>query len=73
MILSYCDIFDEKRRRRRIKATIGSDHPASSYGQAVIVLEDGGSLDLFSWTALNYRVVRANEKEIATLEKMGLI
>ena len=72
MILSYKDIFEPKARTR-IKAEITTDHPTSSYGQPVIVLEDGGALDLMSWVALDYRVVRATVKERAGLEGMGLI
>ena len=73
MILSYSNkIFGEKRRHR-IKAQITTEHSASSYGQPVIVLEDGGSLDLMSWVSLDYRIVRANKKEMTALGKMGLV
>lgn len=71
MILSYHNLGEEKRHR--IKATITTDHPASSYGQPVIVLEDGGALDLMSWVALGYQVVRAGKKEMASLARMGLV
>jgi hypothetical protein len=73
MILSYTDLFDEKRKSHRIKATVTTEHPASHYGQPVIVLEDGGALDLFSWVTLGYRVVKASKKETLALQKMGLI
>lgn len=70
MILSYHNLAGEKRHR--MKAKITTDHSASSYGQPVIVLEDGGALDLFSWTALGYHVVKASKKEKEALVKMGL-
>ena len=73
MILSYSNkIFGEKGRHR-IKAEITTDHSASSYGQPVIVLEDGGALDLMSWVSLDYRVVKATKKEMAELARMGLL
>ncbi len=71
MVLSYHNLGEEKRHR--IKATVTTEHSASSYGQPVIVLEDGNPLDLFSWTALGYRVITANKKERAALAKMDLI
>jgi len=71
MILSYHNLGEEKRHRIRAKVT--TEHSASSYGQAVIVLEDGGALDLFSWVSLGYQVVRASAKEREELAKMGLI
>jgi hypothetical protein len=71
MILSYQDLGE--KRRHRIKARVTTEHSASSYGQPVIVLEDGDALDLFSWTALGYRVVRAGKKEMSELARMGLV
>jgi len=72
MILEYTDLFDEQRKPHRAKATITTDHSASHYGQPVIVLEDGGALDLFSWVALGYHVVKASKKEQQALREMGL-
>lgn len=43
MKLSYLGLMDTERST--IKATITTDHPASSYGMPVIVLEDGGVLE----------------------------
>lgn len=71
MILSYHNLGKEKRQR--MKARITTEHSASSYGQPVIVLEDGGALDLMSWIGCGYRVVKANEKEMADLAGMGLV
>jgi hypothetical protein len=73
MILSYQDIFEPKAKRTRIKAEITTDHPASSYGQPVIVLEDGGALDLVSWVAMGYQVVKATKTELQKLAEMELI
>ena len=70
MILSYHDL--GKVKRHRVKAKVATDHSASSYGQPVIVLEDGEALDLMSWVGLGYQVVRASKKEKASLAKMGL-
>ena len=71
MILSYHDLGET--RRHRIKGKISTEHSASSYGQAVVVLEDGGALDLFSWVGLGYRVIRASTREWVELGKMGLL
>jgi hypothetical protein len=70
MILSYHNLGDLKRHR--IKATVTTEHSASSYGQPVIVLEDGGALDLMSWVGLGYQVVKASKKEMEGLIRMGL-
>ncbi len=37
MILSYIDLFDKKRLQHRIKASVTANHPASHYGQPVIL------------------------------------
>jgi len=71
MILSYYNLGEEKRHR--MKAKITTEHSASSYGQPVIVLEDGGALDLFSWVSLGYQVVQGSKKEREALVKMGLL
>ena len=71
MILSYHNLGEEKRHR--VKAKVTTEHSASSYGQPVIVLEDGNALDLFSWTALGYQVVRAGKRETEALKQMGII
>jgi hypothetical protein len=73
MILSYTDPFDKKRKNHRIKATVTTEYPGSSYTQPLIVLETGGTLDFFSWRARRCRVAKATKKEFAALEKMGLV
>ena len=76
MILSYLNIFEPNAKRTQVKATIptnASAHSASSYGQPVIVLADGGALDLMSWVAMGYQAVKATKKERAELQKMGLL
>lgn len=50
-----------------------SSRPGRRNGQPVIVLEDGGALDLMSWVTLGYRVVKATAKERQGLSKIGLI
>lgn len=62
MILEYTDIF-EGGKTCRIKATITTEHSASSYGMPVVVLPDGGTLDAQSWVLLNYHVVSVSRAE----------
>ena len=62
-----------EKKQHRIKAKVTIEHSSSSYGQPVIVLEDGGALDLFSWMSLGYQVVRASKKELAWLTQIGLV
>ena len=73
MVLSYQDIFQDNAERTRVKATITTTHSASSYGQPVIVLADGGALDLMSWVAMGYQAVKVTKKERAELQIMGLL
>lgn len=61
MKLSYLGLMDTERST--IRATITTDHPASSYGMPVIVLEDGGALDYTSAILLDYRVEKISEAE----------
>jgi len=55
--------------RQTINATITTDHPASSYGQPVILLEDGAPLGLTSWVLLAYQVEEASGEEIEQLQQ----
>jgi len=73
MILSYQNIFKPSAKRTRVEATVTTDHNASSYGQPVIVFEDGEALNFFSWVGMGYQVVEATEQERAGLRKMGLM
>lgn len=73
MILSYSNELFGEKKRHRVKAEITTDHSSSSYDQPVIVLEDGGSLDLMSWVSLDYRIVKASKKERVALANMGLL
>jgi hypothetical protein len=70
MILSYCNDILGDGKRHRVKAEITTDHPASHYGQPVIVLEDGGALDLTSWVLCQYKVVKATKKEKEQLARI---
>lgn len=54
---------------REIEATITTDHPLSSYGQPVILLDDGDSLSMESWILLNYRAVETTPEEVELLKK----
>jgi len=73
MTLSYRDAFDEDVKRKRIKATITTEHPASIYGEPVIVLDDGRSLSRVSWAAMDYQVEKMTVMEKEALQKMGLM
>lgn len=72
MILEYVDIFEDNKRYQ-VKAELTTNHSASSYGQPVIVLEDGGAIGLVSWVSLGYRLVKGTKREKELLQKMGLI
>jgi len=72
MILEYIDIF-EGEERHRVEAELTTEHSASSYGQPVIVLDDGGALDWVSWISLGYRLVDGTEEEKEFLRKEGFI
>jgi len=71
MILSYCNPLSDNKRKR-MNARITTDHSASSYGQPVIVLEDGEALDLMSWVLCGYQVIKASQREMEQLRAMGL-
>lgn len=62
MLLSFHN--DETDERTRMTAELTTEHPTSSYGQPALVLEDGGSLDLLSWIAVDYQVEEATTEEI---------
>lgn len=70
MILSYSDEIFGDGKRHRVKAVVTTDHPASSYGQPVIVLEDGGALDLTSWVFCQWRIERATKRELAMMQRI---
>ena len=73
MQLSYLvSPFENSDKRKIVRASITTEHSASSYGQPVIVLEDGDAIDLMSWVGCGYKVVRASEKEKIALIRMGL-
>ena len=67
MTLSYQNLM--ATTRTRVRATITTEHPASSYGQPVIVLADGGALDYNSAILLGYRVESATAAERELLAK----
>ena len=73
MILSYQNTSEPSAKRTQVKATIATNHSAGSYEQPVIVLADGGALDLMSWVAMGYQAVKATKKERTELQKMGLL
>jgi hypothetical protein len=69
MTLVYTDLLGDGKTHR-IKATITTDHPASSYNQPVIVLEDGNGLNWESLVLLQYRVIKATRKELELLNRI---
>jgi hypothetical protein len=68
MILSYVDILGDGERHN-IRATITTEHPNSSYGQPVLLLEDGKPLNAESWFLMAYQVVNANHAEFEMLKQ----
>lgn len=73
MIITNKYLSDENTEGPTIKAEITVHHPASSYGQPVIVLENGELLDPVSWTVLGYKIVSAEPEELAALKRLGLL
>lgn len=68
MKLSYVDIFGDSERHT-ITATITTEHPNSSYGQPVLLLEDGEPLNAESWVLMAYQVVKATPEEFEMLKQ----
>lgn len=68
MKLSYVDILGDGERHP-ITATITTDHPLSSYGQPVLLLEDGQPLNAESWILMAYQVVKASQAELELLKR----
>lgn len=61
MKFEYTDIFDGITRT--MKAEITTDSSQSSYGQPIIILDDGKALDLDSYIILEYKLKEATTKE----------
>jgi hypothetical protein len=73
MKLSFVDLLGDGERHE-VAATVTTNHPASSYGQPVIVLEsDGEALDITSWILLNYQIVAATPEEVELLKRVLII
>lgn len=68
MKLSYVNILGDGKRHT-IKATITTEHPLSSYGQPVLLLEDGQPLNSESWILMAYQVVKATPQEFEMLKQ----
>jgi len=68
MILQYTDILGDGQTHR-VEAEITTDHPASSYGMPVVVLEDGHALDANSWALMGYQIVSLSANEKPMMEK----
>ena len=68
MILQYTDIFSGGKRKK-IAATITTEHPASHYGQPVVLLADGNLLDYQSWELMGYRLVSCTKNEAPLMAK----
>jgi hypothetical protein len=69
MLLTYHN--DETDERTAVTAEVTTEHPASHYGQAVLVLEDGGALDPLSWAACDYQVTEATPEELRSILDLG--
>ncbi len=72
MVLEYIDMF-EGGKRCQVNAEVTTEHSASSYGQPVIVLDDGEALGWVSWIMLGYRLVEGTDKEKDFLRREGFI
>ena len=71
MILQYTDIFGGGKRQK-ITANVTTEHPASHYGQPVVVLQDGNLLDPMSWELMGYRLVSCTKAEAPIMAKWTL-
>lgn len=60
-------------KRNKVKARITTNHSSSSYGQPIVVLDDGEPLDYMSRVGCDYTVIKATKKEMEALHTMGLI
>ena len=73
MKLSYMDILGDQKRHT-VTAQITTDHPDSSYGQPIIVLDtDNKALDITSWVLLNYQIVEATPEEMELLKRVLIV
>jgi len=68
MILQYTDIYGGGKLKK-IAATITAEHPASHYGQPVVLLEDGNLLDPMSWELMGYRIISCTKDEAPLMAK----
>lgn len=50
-------------------ATITTDHPLSSYGQPVIILDDGNTIDAQNWSLFGFEVLSSSQEEIPLLNR----
>jgi hypothetical protein len=73
MILSYIanpfnDDDSQKHERIRVEAEITTEHPLSSYGLPVVVLDDGLPIDRLSWILLGYKIEKITKREKPLME-----
>lgn len=71
MKLSYRDITGDGQRHT-VQATVTTDHAASSYGQPVVVLPDGDTLDASSWALCDYRIEEITAEEYDQMLRSNL-
>jgi len=60
-------LLDDDRTERQLH--LSTQHSASSYGQGVVVTEDGEAVDQFSWSL--YRTTWASDPEVEAFEAAG--
>jgi hypothetical protein len=53
------------------EAVLSTEHAASSYGQAVLVLDNGEALGTADAALAQYHVIEATEEELAALSAAG--
>ena len=68
MILQYTDIFGGGKRKK-IAATVTTEHPESHYGQPVVLLADGNILDCHAWELMGYCLVSCTKAEAPIMAK----
>ena len=71
MILQYTDIFSGGKRKK-IAATVTTEHPESHYGQPVVILQNGNLLDYQSWELMGYRLISCTKAEAPLMAKWTL-
>lgn len=72
MKIELRDIFEDETHEHEVEIT--TDHPCSSYGQPVVVFDDGDCLNAESWLLGSGQVIEASAEERDMFRRwLGLI